>query len=281
MKQFVFRFFSEFDKENKLLLESFLKIWFRNRINFYFHPINLKQLYMKRVCFVLLCLIALNTYGQFAKGTRTVGINITSIGFSSLNSTFDVDQVGSSGTTNNNLNLSVIPSMGWFISENILIGGNLNLNYANSKYTAGNNVTRKGNSVGFGLGGFGRYYFGADGFMPYAQAGIGFGFGSGKNTWDEKYTAYSEKGEGNQTGILNLNAGLGVGLTKLINKNIGLDVGLGYAFTNTSYNYSSESNVQFTNPVSSELKRSKYKYTGTNNGVSVSLGFLIFLDPKK
>lgn len=235
---------------------------------------------MKKLLFILLAFMCSTSYGQFTKGTRTVGLSLTSFNFSSLNSTYDVSQIGSSTTTNNNLNISITPSMGWFISEKVLVGGNLNFNIGNTKYTAGNNVTRKGNSYGVGFGGFGRYYLGSTNFMPYAQASLGAGIGSGKNTWDEVYTNYTEKGEGNQKSIINVSAGIGLGLTKMINKNTGFDINLGYQFTNTTFNYSSVSNVQFTTPPSSEVRKSEYKYTGVNNGVSFSIGFLVFLDPK-
>ncbi len=235
---------------------------------------------MLKLIFISLFFISIGCYGQFTKGTRTVGLNLTSFNFSSLNSSYDVNQIGSSSNTNNSLNVSITPSMGWFISEQVLVGGSFSFNLNNSKFTAGNNVTRKGNSFTAGIGSFGRYYFGATNFMPYAQASLGVSFGSGKNTWDETYTTYSEKGEGNQKSIFNINAGIGMGLTKMISKNTGLDISLGYGFTNSSFDYSSESNIQYNNPPSSELRKSEYKYTGVNHGASFSIGFLIFLDPK-
>lgn len=235
---------------------------------------------MKKLLSAIILLSAFTTYGQFTKGTRTVGINISSIGFSALNSTFYVEQIGTSSNSNNSLNLSITPSMGWFIKENVLVGGNMSVNFNNSKYTAGNNVERKGNSFTIGLGGFGRYYLGTTGFMPYLQATAGVSFGSGKNTWDESYPTYSEKGEANQKGIFNINAGLGAGLTKMVNKNVGIDLGIGYAYTNASYDYSYVTNIQYNNPSSSETRKSDYRYKGSNHGVNFSVGFLVFLDPK-
>ena len=236
---------------------------------------------MKKVLLAFILLYSNATYAQFIKGTRTVGINLTSIGFSNLSSSFEPTGGGSTGSSgNNNLNISITPSMGWFLSENVLIGGNLNINISAVKYTEGNYLTSKANTFTTGVGGFGRYYFGKSGFMPFAQVSLGAAFGSGTENLNANYSNYTTKGDGKKNGILNFNSGVGLGITKMISKNTGLDISLGYSFLLTSYKYSFEENRQYSNN-SSELIKTSYKYDGRNHGGSISVGFLVFLDPKK
>ncbi len=236
---------------------------------------------MKKVLFALLLLSATTAGAQFTKGTRTVGINVSSIGYSNLTSTFEPTNGGVTGSSgNNNFNVSITPSMGWFLSENVLIGGNLNINFSGAKYTEGNYLESNANTFTGGVGGFGRYYFGKSGFMPYAQASLGIAFGSGTEKLSANYANYTTKGDGKKGGILAFNGGVGLGITKMLSKHTGLDIGLGYSFSSVSYKYSFEENRQYTNPSSSELLKTNYKYNGITHGGTASVGFLIFLDPK-
>lgn len=237
---------------------------------------------MKKVLFAFILLSTSVTYGQFTKGTRTVGINVASVGFSSLASTYEPTGGGSTGSSgNNNFNISITPSMGWFLNENMLVGGNLNINFNGAKYTEGNYLTSKANTFTGGVGGFGRYYFGTSGFMPYGQVSAGVAFGGGSEDLNATYSNYTTKGTGKKGGIFMFNGGVGLGLTKMITKNAGLDIGLGYSFALTSYKYTFEENRVYTITQTSELIKTSYKYSGASNGGSVSVGFLIFLDPKK
>lgn len=230
--------------------------------------------------FLLLCSVNM-LYGQFTKGTRTVGAFLSSTGFSTLSSTYTASNgTNINNTKNQNFNLSLSPSMGWFIQENILIGGNLNFNLSNTKYTERSYLTNKGNNFTAGFGAFGRYYFGQSGFMPYAQVTLGTAFGSGSSDFTANYSNYSAKGTGKQSGIFNFSGGAGLGLTKMLSKNTGLDLSVGYSFLLNSYKYSYEENRQYTNSSVEQLK-TNYDYNGTTHGATISVGFLILLDPKK
>lgn len=236
---------------------------------------------MKKFLLIVALLPVLNGFGQFKKGTRTIGFNVASVGFSSLSSTYEATNGGTTGSSgNNNFNISFNPTMGWFINEKALVGGSLNINLSSSKYTEGNYLTNKSNTFTSGIGAFGRYYFGTSGFMPYGQVSLATAFGSGKETLDAKYTSYTAKGSGKRSGILNFNTGVNIGVTKMVTKNTGLDISVGYAFLFNSYKYNYEENRAFTNSTS-ELVKTNYKYSGTNHGATISLGYLIFLDPKK
>jgi hypothetical protein len=240
---------------------------------------------MKQFIFCLTILLSLNSFAQFQKGTRTIGFNIGSAGFSNVGADYtnnNGNAIGSEKT--NRFSLSLSPSLGWFINEKVLVGGNVTVNISSSKYTSG--ITDdQSNGFTAGVGFFGRYYFSDAGFMPYGQAGLGVSFGSTSFEWvrDFRVTNNSiHKGTGDQKSIFNLNAGVGLGLTKMINKNVGLDFGVGYNFTNTSYSYAANNNIQYqTTPTTSDEVKTNYKYSGFTNAGSVSAGILIFLDPKK
>lgn len=248
----------------------------------YFQFIKHKSFSMKK-SLVFILLFSVNViYGQFTKGTRTIGAFLGSTGFSNLSSTYTATNGNNiNNTKNQNFNLSVSPSMGWFINENVLVGGNLNFNLNITKYTERGYLTNKGNNFTAGVGAFGRYYFGKSGFMPYTQVTLGTAFGSGSTDFTANYSNYSAKGTGKQSGIFNFSGGAGLGITKMLSKNTGLDLSVGYSFLLNSYKYAYEENRQYVNPVSSELSKVNYDYNGTTHGATISVGFLILLDPKK
>lgn len=235
---------------------------------------------MKKLWLLLISVTAMSaTYAQFTKGTRMAGVSIGSGGFNANNTSFDQESVGTSGSTTNFINLSLTPSMGWFLNENIVLGVNVNVNFQNRVYKSGSFADSKNNDFTIGLGGYGRYYFASTGFMPYGQVSLGGAFGSGKGSGNAKNTSYSDKWTEDKKGIFNLSAGAAFGVTKMVAKNVGFDIGLGYLFTNSSYNYSSVTNRQYA--ASSEKLETKGKYSNSSHGVTLSAGLLIFLDPKK
>lgn len=241
---------------------------------------------MKQLFLSVFLLSAVTSFAQFEKGTRTFGLSIGSLGFSNLGA----DATSNNGSLigsdkNTRFSVSVNPSYGWFINEKVLVGGNVSISLSSSKYTAGSITNEKSNGFAAGLGVYSRYYFSSTGFMPYGQVALGASMGSASFTWtrDLRNSFNSiDKGTADQKSIFNLNAGLSFGLTKMVNKNVGLDLGLGYNFTNTNYKYSSLNNRQYqTTPPSTEEVRSNFKYSGFTHSVGASVGFIIFLDPKK
>lgn len=235
---------------------------------------------MKHFFICLALFLSVNSFAQFQKGTRTVGFNIGGISFTGNSTSYEQQQVGTGKTATNNFNVSLNPSMGWFVSENVLIGGNIGVNFSSTKKDGGG-AESKSNTITIGVGPFARYYFGNSGFLPYVQASIFAGFGSGKGSGTSTLTGQTTKWEEDQKGIFNINAGGGFGVTKMIGKNIGFDLGLGLAYISTSYNYSYIANTQFTAPPSSTRSENKGKYTNNAFNVNASVGFQIFLDPKK
>jgi hypothetical protein len=240
---------------------------------------------MKQLFLFVFLLSTFTAFAQFEKGTRTIGINLAGIGFTNYQQSFDLGSIGTSTNTNNSFNISLQPSMGKFVSNNLLIGGGPTVNLTTVKYTS-SGIDYSGNTFTGGVNVFGRYYFTGEGFLPYVQLNTGAAFGGGSQDGNLKGTlasgqTYTGKYEEKFKSIFNFNVGVGAGLTKMLNKNVGLDIGLAYQLNLRKYNYSALTNYNYSNPAGSERVESSYKFTGTTNNVSLSLGVLVFLDPKK
>lgn len=103
---------------------------------------------------------------QLEKGNWMVGSSLTNINFGLGN--------------RSNFNLSITPRVGYFIQNNVAIGGFVNMDYSTAK--------GQGNIFAYDLGAFGRYYFNKnevynplrDGrFFLEGQVGIGGTNGTG------------------------------------------------------------------------------------------------------
>ena len=109
---------------------------------------------------------------QFSKGDRMAGATIASGVFNSGTADINVAQIGSNTSSVKNYNVSVTPSLGWFISENTAVGFVLNINPNGQKtsYEQGGFTYQSDQSNGFNIGGggFARSYFAKTGsFLPF------------------------------------------------------------------------------------------------------------------
>jgi hypothetical protein len=238
---------------------------------------------MKQLFLFVFLLSTFTSFAQFEKGTRTIGFNLGSIGFTNFQQTYDLGNRGIAKDTRNTFFFSVQPSMGKFFSENLLIGGGPSLNFSTTKFTSSGN-SFSGSTFTGGVNLFGRYYFGSEGFMPYAQVNLGAAFGGGSYDGNAKgdigTLTFTSKYTEDLKSIFNLSAGAGFGFTKLLNKHVGLDAAVYYQFNRNAYNYKSVTDRTYSNNNSDQLI-SEYKYAGLSNNVAVSLGIIVFLDPKK
>jgi hypothetical protein len=238
---------------------------------------------MKQLFLFVFLLSSVTSFAQFEKGTRTIGFNFGSIGFTNFQQSYDLGTRGIAKDTRNSFYFSLQPSMGKFFSENLLIGGGPSLNFSTTNFTSNGN-SFSGSTFTGGVNGFGRYYFGSEGFMPYGQLSLGVAFGGGSYDGNAKgdigTLTFTSKYTEDLKSIFNLSAGAGLGLTKLINKHVGLDAAVYYQFNRNAYNYKSVTDRTYSNNNSDQLI-SEYKYAGLSNNVSVSLGVIVFLDPKK
>jgi hypothetical protein len=220
-----------------------------------------------------------------------VGTNIGVSFFTSGNSEYTFPGTRGYTSESNTLGVNINPSLGWFVSDNIVVGGLVSINIA-SKTTNNKSVDttfshNKNSQFNFGLGGFVRYYFNTtSGFKPFGQFNLSFGTGSTKNSgyvYSTDLTGnYKDTYDGNSSGDSYYNAGLNFGVTKLLNSFIGLDI---YASYNYSYSKSTSkttTNRHYTTGSGGDLKL-EYAPTIKNNNhnFGVGVGFQIFLESKK
>lgn len=188
---------------------------------------------MRKVAYLTLFAISMvfsaRTYAQTEKGNMLVGATLGNIG-----------GVFANGTSTFNLNIT--PKLGWFIKDDIAIGGLVNIGLS-----TGNSTT----NFNYGVGAFGRYYI-KDKKMDlskrsrwFLEATAGF---SGVNT------SVKDGASSNTNG---LGLGVGPGLAYFITPNVGLEALLKYDLT-----------VGFGSSV-------------TSHAVGVGVGFQIYLPSAK
>ena len=243
---------------------------------------------MKKFLLFAFILISVAGYGQFTKGTRTLGFNFGGVGYSSRSTDDDFadSRLGLRTQSQKDFSINFNPSYGVFLTDKLLLGGGVSISYNRSdveeKYDYVFNSNRK--STLLGLNFYGRNYFaGKNGLYPYAQGNFGVSFGSGSGGSTLKYVSRDSSIISNftQKGILSINAGLSGGATKMLNKNLGIDFAVGYNFNMFNSTIA---------PVTSRVVRGitlesgsggDYKSSNTTNGFSLNVGLIIFLDPKK
>jgi hypothetical protein len=221
---------------------------------------------------------------------RMVGVSIGNVFFNSGKSdyTYPAPTTGfTANTTSFGVNLS--PTYGWFVSDNIVIGASFISGYNHKKTfyedAANGNTFRQDqlNNFNIGIGGFVRNYFSNSGkFYPFGQFGVNFGPGSsnskGFSFSGGNKSTYTGKGSGD----FFVNAGVALGLTRMLSKNTGLDFSLGY---NYSFEKSSFKTTELTdlgnNGTIDQTSISEPTQKFTNHGVSFTVGFQIFLEGKK
>ena len=94
-----------------------------------------------------------------------------------LNGSLNFD-IGSPSADVSNFNLGITPKVGYFVSDNIVVGLDLGFAMANSKDESGPDEV-KTNGLSFGGGAFARYYMmPADHFAMFFEGGLNTSFGS-------------------------------------------------------------------------------------------------------
>lgn len=228
---------------------------------------------------------------QFAKGDRMVGTSVGSVLYNSGNADISVDQIGENKSKITSYNLSITPTMGWFISENTAIGASLNINPTGNKTTYEQNGSTyqsdKSNNFNIGIGGFVRHYLKSSGsLLPFGQLGFNLGISSLK-TEGFLYTgsapnADKETYDGSSSGGFFANASLQGGFTKMVGENAGLDFFIGYIYGYNKNTFSKTTLVDYGNNGSTdETLKNKTTSKYTNHGFLLGVGFQVFLRKKK
>lgn len=219
------------------------------------------------------------------------GATVASVVYNSGSADISVDQIGDNKSKITSYNLSINPTMGWFISGNTAVGASVNINPTGNKTTYEQNGTTyqsdKANNFNIGLGGFVRHYLNnAGSLMPFGQFGFNLGISSFKTEGffygGAGSSAYKLSYDGSSSGGFFANASLQAGFTKMTGENAGLDffIGYNYGYNKNTFNKTTLRDNGNDGSVDETLKNettSKY----TNHGFLLGVGFQVFLRKKK
>jgi len=234
---------------------------------------------MKKISICALALLtAFTMQAQNKKGNLLVGTSIGGTGVS-----FGKSENGTVGSTNisksdyNSFNISVYPTIGIYLTDNVVIGTYFTLGYNTSKYDnsynySTNTSTSKYNNASFGLGPYGRFYFGDNKGkgMPWAEVNAGINFYPGYKGEYTPSTGESYKWEYKK--YHPFNAGVKIGYEHFINSVIGIQYYIGYNYNkykyDTFYDYTSIPDVTYT-------------YESSSSNINFGVGLQIHLECNK
>jgi hypothetical protein len=241
----------------------------------------------------LTCYFSMAVQAQFKKGTKIISANIGSALFKS--GTIDYSQsVDLGGTfytraTTKNFDIQLAPGLGWFINPQLAVGGRIGLNYLsakrNDKDLGSGNVYSKDNTNSFfaDINAFSRYYFTTEkNWLPFAEATAGVGFGSSKGDgFFYKGTEYKDITNTKSSGDFAINAGLLIGITKMIGDQVGLDIYAGYKYNRykNDINKATRRDIGMDGSIDENLKNFTSQESN-NHGLQVGVGLQIFLHKK-
>jgi len=231
---------------------------------------------MKKFFFICLILAtACLAFPQNKKGNLLIGTYLGSGGLSFYNS-----ENGSSSSTNisksdsSGFSIGVGPSIGYFFTDNLVVGTSCSLYYSTSSYDSSNTAYTSTSessydSLSFSVGPFVRYYIGKNNGkgMPYVQVYAGTSFypnykGTYSSSSGYEYTYTYKK-------YSTWNAGVQIGYEHFVNSTIGLQYYVGYSFnyynSTTEYDYAAGT-------------KSSYDSKSNNHGISFGVGLQIHLD---
>lgn len=247
---------------------------------------------MKKVILVfVVCILSLNMVkAQIAKGNIFVGTSVGSTAYNFGTSAYNYSNGNVKTQDQNEYTLSFSPTMGVFVTNHLILGGNLNLAYSNNTVNYNNTTasTVKSNSTTItntvSVGPFFRYYF-YDGkptrSLLFFQGNAAIGTGGGSTTgYTLNSNTSTSNSSGTTTGLFNYKLGAAIGVTQFIQSNIGFDLSVGYA-----YNYESYTNSVNTQTISSTGVPGSSTTTIDaiipQNGITLSAGFHFYLRKNK
>lgn len=247
---------------------------------------------VKKYFFVLVAATAaISSYSQFNKGDRMVGASVGSVVYNSGSSDITVSQIGNTKSKNTSYNLTIAPTMGWFLSDKTVVGASLNINPSGSKVSYEQNGSTyqsdKSNAFNIGLGGFVRHYLNSNSkLLPFGQFGFNAGISSLKTEGffygGSGASAYKTAYDGSSSGGFFANSSLQVGFTKMLGENAGLDFFAGYLYNYSKNTFTRNSTRDNGNDGTIDERGENITTTKfTSHGFLLGVGFQVFLKGKK
>ena len=235
---------------------------------------------MKKVILVVLSGFACLMYvkAQTTKGDLFIGASIGSTSYSSVDQNYNYADGNYTKDNVKGYNISLSPSVGVFLSDYFIVGGNLGLNYTQEQVNENNTeavvITSSSTTIAsmFGIGPFMRYYF-FNGRLSktlfYVQADGSVSTGSGSSSVLGTNSAGSYISNGNMSHIFNYSGGGSIGITHFIEKNIGLDLSVGYVYDHKTYT----DNIVTSSTGTGVTVVSSTTVSSRNNGIAIAAGF--------
>jgi hypothetical protein len=239
--------------------------------------------------FLAFILLLVNTAtAQFSKGMRMPGVTLGGAFFNSGKTEFTPTSPNTSGyiSNTNTGGFSLSPSLGWFITNDLIVGGRIIAGYNYDKnIDEQNDVTFRKNiykTFNAGLGVFLRKYFLTPGsFIPFAQLNISGGSGSSKSDGFFYATGYKETYDGKSSGDLFYSGGIDLGVTKMLNDHIGIDISAGYLYSHNKnkFKITTKRDIDYNGTIDEEGVEENTT-TKKNHGFSFGVGLQLFLGGK-
>lgn len=220
-------------------------------------------------------LLSASLFAQTEKGARLIGVSLGSLSYTNSDSKTSYSNTPTVyNSDGSSFSISVNPNIGWFVKDNLAVGGGFSVSFYSSESKSSNTGSTTTSTSNYTqpsvyIGPFARYYFsGSKKGMPFAQANFQLGI-SGGNSKSETSTGASSETKTKPKG--DWNAGVQFGYEHFINQSIGFygSLGFNYGKTKTQYEYRPSTG-------------SGYDYTSEYSRfyIPVNIGLQIHLAPK-
>lgn len=230
---------------------------------------------MKKVLLSVLALTICSTFvfSQTKKGDKLVGVGFGSVSYTNSDSKTTYSNTPTVyKSEGNSFSISVNPNVGWFIQDDLAVGGGVSISFYNSKSTSSNSSSTttsesKYNQPSFYLSPFARKYFsGSATGKPFVQLGVQYGIAGGKST---SKTSTGSSSETTTKPKYDFNGGLSVGYEQFLSKTLGFyfSIGFNYGKSKTTYEYRPSTGTGY--DYSSEYSRF---YVPVNVGLQAHIG---------
>lgn len=208
---------------------------------------------MKKTLFILLagCTLAVNA--QTFRGDWLIDCCFGGLKYSGSDSrtSFSNSPVVENNDRNS-FSIRFNPGGGYFVRDNLAIGGGINFGYSNRKNETTNTTstytrTTESTMPSFYIGPMARYYFGgSDKCRPFTQFDFQLGMSGGKEKEETSFGA-GINGETTTTSKNSWKTGLSVGYEYLFTPNVGIygSLGFNYEKGKTTYEYRPDNNPGF------------------------------------
>jgi hypothetical protein len=237
----------------------------------------------------LLLVAGTTSMAQRKAGSKMIGTAIGSTTYTTGTSAYEYPTPSSNSTYDSKtFSISLYPNIGWFLNENVVVGGRLEVGFSSGSYKSwyggGSPSTTKSHGTNFGIGPWARFYLGdaKSSVWPYVQVSGGIGTGISRSTSNQRHdtgnpiTSYNYESKGSYPGSFNWNAGADLGITKMLNPHVGLDLSVSFThYYNKSGNKSDATYKYDGGAVSTSTY--EYDYKNTSNPVGIKAGVVIIL----